>query len=167
MSGFNALSKPLKPRSEVAVHTIHPTLEQKPRAKYNVPDWFNHNYAISFDAERSRNVSHQVRQDGRRLINETYNESWWNKHDNDVRISDRLDEVDKWRKTLEYTIQDVDREVQAIQAAKEQCERYLEHMRSPLDVTLENYVTRDGRKAIDNVDDEAERELKKVSYSIV
>jgi hypothetical protein len=38
-------------------------------------------YAISYDAERSRNVSHAVRQDGRRLINETYNESWWNKHD--------------------------------------------------------------------------------------
>jgi hypothetical protein len=35
------------------------------------------------------------------------------------------------------------------------------------DVSLENYVTRDGRKAIDNVDDEAERELKKVNYSIV
>ena len=31
-----------------------------------------------------------------------------------------------------------------------------------LDVALENHVTRDGRKAIDNVDDEAERELKKV-----
>jgi prefoldin subunit 5 len=50
----------------------------------------------------------------------------------DVRISDRLDEIDKWRKTLEYSIQDVDREIQAIQSAKEQCERYLEHMRSPL-----------------------------------
>jgi hypothetical protein len=50
----------------------------------------------------------------------------------DVRISDRLDEVDKWRKTLEYTIQDIDREIQAIQSAKEQCERYLEHMRGPL-----------------------------------
>jgi DNA polymerase elongation subunit (family B) len=35
------------------------------------------------------------------------------------------------------------------------------------DVSLENYVTRDGRKAIDNVDDEAERELKKVIYSIL
>ena len=32
-----------------------------------------------------------------------------------------------------------------------------------LDVALENHVTRDGRKAIDNVDDEVERELKKVS----
>ena len=40
-----------------------------------------YSYAISYDAERSRNVSHQVRQDARRLINETYNESWWNKHD--------------------------------------------------------------------------------------
>ncbi len=50
----------------------------------------------------------------------------------DVRISDRLDEIDKWRKNLEYTIQDIDREIQAIQSAKEQCERYLEHMRSPL-----------------------------------
>ncbi|CAF0897922.1 unnamed protein product [Adineta ricciae] len=166
MSGFEALSKPLKPRSEVAVHTIHPTLEEKPRSKYSVPDWFNHNYAISYDAERSRNVSHQVRQDGRRLTNETYNESWWNKHDNDVRISDRLDEIDKWRKTLEYTIQDIDREIQAIRTAKEQCERYLESMRRPLDVALENHVTRDGRKAIDNVDDEPERELKKEVYVI-
>jgi lysyl-tRNA synthetase class I len=52
----------------------------------------------------------------------------------DVRISDRLDEIDKWRKTLEYTIQDVDREIQAIQSTKEQCERYLEHMRSPLGI---------------------------------
>jgi hypothetical protein len=102
----------------------------------------------------------------------------------DVRISDRLDEVDKWRKILEYSIQDIDREIQAIQSAKEQCERYLEHMRSPLgilsllyyprpkkqtnlsDVSLENYATRDGRKAIDNVDDEAERELKKVDHSL-
>ncbi|CAF3922035.1 unnamed protein product, partial [Didymodactylos carnosus] len=54
------------------------------------------------------------------------------------------------------------REIQAISSAKEQCERYLEHMKSPLDITLENYVTRDGRKHIDNVDDECERELKKV-----
>lgn len=98
----------------------------------------------------------------------------------DVRISDRLDEIDKWRKTLEYTIQDIDREIQAIQTSKEQCERYFESMRRPLglctvsafkkgislslvlDVALENHVTRDGRKAIDNVDDEPERELKKV-----
>lgn len=49
-----------------------------------------------------------------------------------MRISDRLDEIDKWRKTLEYSIQDIDREIEAIRTAKEQCERYLEHMRSPL-----------------------------------
>ncbi len=54
----------------------------------------------------------------------------------DVRISDRLDEVDQWRKTLEYSIQDIDREIQAIQSAKEQCERYLEHMRSPLGIVV-------------------------------
>ncbi len=46
MSGFESLSKPLKPRSEVIVHTLHPTLEQKPRAKYSVPDWFNHKYEL-------------------------------------------------------------------------------------------------------------------------
>ena len=50
----------------------------------------------------------------------------------DVRISDRLDEVDKWRKALEYTVAEVDRELHAVQSTKEQCERYLEHMRSPL-----------------------------------
>lgn len=50
----------------------------------------------------------------------------------DVRISDRLDDIDQWRKVLEYTIQDIDREIQAIESAKEHCERYLEHMRGPL-----------------------------------
>lgn len=103
MSGFQPFSQPVKPRTEVTPNPLYPTLEQKPQTKYSVPDWFNHkfdefvfswkftkfvdfrlffcSYAISYDAERSRNVSHQVRQDARHLINETYNESWWNKHD--------------------------------------------------------------------------------------
>ena len=50
----------------------------------------------------------------------------------DVRISDRLDDIDQWRKILQYTINDIEREIQAIQSAKEQCERYLEQMRTPL-----------------------------------
>ena len=211
MSGFPSLSTPLKPRSEVTVHPIHPTLEQKPRAKYSVPDWFNHkwvsdtpsncyvsasrSYAISYDAERSRNVSHQVRQDGRRLINETYNESWWNKHDKSVdhhlsstegRTSPfqrcaHLRSIGRSRQMAEDTrIQHSRRRSRA--PSDSICQRtmrtlfrtYAQSTRSVhpllwssnalrLDISLENYVTRNGRKAIDNVDDEAERELKKVS----
>jgi hypothetical protein len=141
-------------------------LSKKPSVKFNPADWHTNKHGISYDAEKTRNVSFQVRQEGRYTKNETENQTWWDTHDNNVRLGDRLDEIEEWRQILRYQIQDVDRELEAIRVTKNLCENALYDMRVPLDVNIENHVTREGRLGIDLVRDEPESELTKVNFVI-
>jgi tektin-2 len=136
-------------------------LSTKPIVKFNHCDWMTNKHAISSDAEKTRNVSFQVRQEGRFLNNETDNQTWWDTHDNNVRLSDRLDDIEEWRQVLRYQIGDIDKELEAIRLTKHFCENMLNDMKVPLDVNIENHVTRDGRLGVDLVRDEPESELKK------
>lgn len=47
------------------------TLSSKPGLRYSVSDWATNNKQISHTAENKRNVSHEIRQEGRALRNET------------------------------------------------------------------------------------------------
>lgn len=134
-------------------------INHKPVVRFNPSDWHTNKHAISSDAEKTRNVSFNVRQEGRYLNNETDNQTWWDTHDNNVRLSDRLDEIEEWRQILRYEIQDVDRELEAIRVTKNFCENMLNDMKVPLDVNIENHVTREGRLGIDLVRDEPAAEL--------
>lgn len=137
-------------------------LSAKPIVRFAPSDWQTNKHAISHDSEKSRNVSFQVRQEGRFLNNETDNQTWWDTHDNNTRLKDRLDEIEEWRQILRYQIQDIDRELEAIRVTKNICENKLNDMKLPLDVNIENNVTRDGRLGIDLVRDEPDAELKNV-----
>jgi len=137
-------------------------LPKKPIVKYNPADWHTNKAAISADAENTRNVSFQVRQEGRYINNETENQTWWDTHDNDNRLSDRLDEIEEWRQILRYQIRDIDTELEAARVTKNMCENMLNDMKLPLDVNIENHVTREGRLGVDLVRDEPESELTKV-----
>ncbi|NWQ82688.1 TEKT2 protein, partial [Columbina picui] len=50
------------------------TLSVKPGQRFTLPDWHTNSDFISADAERQRSTSHQVRQEGRALRNETNNQ---------------------------------------------------------------------------------------------
>lgn len=134
-------------------------LPKKPSVKFNTTDWHTNKHAISTDAEKTRNVSFQVRQEGRFLKNETDNQTWWDEHDNNKRLADRLDDIEEWRQILRYAIRDIDKEIDAIHVTKSMCENKLNDMKVPLDVNIENHVTREGRLGIDLVRDEPEAEL--------
>ena len=136
-------------------------LPKKPIVKFNPSDWHTNKNAISADAEKTRNVSFQVRQEGRYIDNETNNQTWWDTHDNNNRLSDRLDEIEEWRQILRYQIRDVDTELEAARVTKNSCENMLNDMKIPLDVNIENHVTREGRLGVDLVRDEPEAELTK------
>lgn len=142
-------------------------LPKKPTVKFNPADWHTNKHAISADSEKNRNVSFQVRQEGRHLKNETDNQTWWDEHDNNVRLADRLDEIEEWRQILRYQIQDIDKEIEAIRFTKDKCENMLNDMRVPLDVNIENHVTREGRLGVDLVRDEPEAELTNVCFVAV
>lgn len=49
------------------------TLSSKPSLHYSVSDWATDNKQISDAAEHKRNISHEIRQAGRALRNETAN----------------------------------------------------------------------------------------------
>jgi tektin-2 len=138
------------------------SLNEKPTVRYNLHDWKSNKHSISSDAEGTRNVSFQVRQEGRHLNNETENKTWWDTHDNNVRLADRLDDIEEWRQILRYQIKDIDNELEAIRVAKNFCENMLNEMKLPLDVNRENLATRDARRGIDLVLDEANSELNNV-----
>lgn len=136
-------------------------LPKKPIVKFNPADWHTNKHAISTDAEKTRNVSFQVRHEGRYIDNETANQTWWDTHDNNTRLSDRLDEIEEWRQILRFQIQDIDKELEAARVTKHMCENMLNDMKVPLDVNIENHVTREGRLGVDLVRDEPESELTK------
>ncbi|XP_041359465.1 tektin-2-like [Gigantopelta aegis] len=129
--------------------------------RYQPQDWFTNNYTISTNAERQRDASHQVRQEGRFLKNETDNQTKWDQYSNNVRLADRVDHIRKWKEILEKTLADLDKEIADLSEAKELTEISLEAKNLPTDVVLENLTLREGRQEIDVVIDEPEKQLHK------
>ncbi|PAA69953.1 hypothetical protein BOX15_Mlig027076g1, partial [Macrostomum lignano] len=135
--------------------------ETKPNAKYQPVDWFTNAYAISSNAERQREASDQVRQEARFLRNETDNKTKWDQKDNNTRLADRVDVIRKWKEILEQTLGDLDAEIAKLSESKEQTEEALERKNLPTDTVNECLTVRDGRRSIDNVEDEIEHQLRK------
>jgi tektin-2 len=133
----------------------------KPSPHFSVGDWHTSNFAVATNAERGRNASFQVRQEGRFLKNETDILTKWNQHDNKTRLENRCDDINDWRDRLEETRDQLDEEIARLKADKEICERALEAKALPLDVANQNLTTREGRLKIDLVDDLVDAELHK------
>lgn len=134
----------------------------KPATRYATSDWFTSNYTISTNAERQRSASHDVRQEGRFLRNETDNKTKWDQLDNNTRLSDRVDNIRKWKDILEKTLADIDKEIADLSQSKDLLEQSLEAKNLPTEVNIENLVTREGRQNIDVVEDEQEDQLHQV-----
>ena len=134
----------------------------KPATKFATSDWFTSNYTISTNAERQRSASHDVRQEGRFMRNETDNKTKWDQLDNNTRLSDRVDNIRKWKDILEKTLADTDKEIADLSTTKDLLECALEAKNLPTEVNIENLVTREGRQSIDVVEDEVEDQLHKV-----
>jgi len=133
--------------------------EVKPAPRYATSDWFTSNHTIATNAERQRTASHDIRQEGRFLRNETDNKTKWDQYDNNTRLADRVDHIRKWKDILEKTLSELDKEIQDLSDSKEDTERALEAKNLPTDVNIENLVTREGRQKIDLVEDEVEDQL--------
>lgn len=136
--------------------------EVKPATKFQPSDWFTNAFAISTNSERQQSASHQIRQEGRFLRNETDNKTKWDQYDNNTRLADRVDVIRKWKEILEKTLDDLDKEIAALSSSKEITEQALDAKNLPTDVANECLTLRDGRRNIDNVEDEPEHQLRKV-----
>ncbi|XP_065506380.1 tektin-2 [Caloenas nicobarica] len=137
------------------------TLSVKPGQRFTLPDWHTNSDFISADAERQRSTSHQVRQEGRALRNETNNQAKWDEHDNRTRLAERISSVNRWKETLDKCLTDIDAEIEALAKVKEAAERALQAKNLSLDVAIECLTLRESRRAIDVVRDHVEEELHK------
>ncbi|NXC43155.1 TEKT2 protein, partial [Penelope pileata] len=137
------------------------TLSVKAGQRFTVPDWHTNADLISADAECQRSVSHRVRQEARVLRNETNNQAKWDEHDNQTRLTERIDSVNRWKETLDKCLADIDEEIDALAKVKEGAERALQAKNLSLDVAIECLTLRESRRAIDVVRDPVEEELHK------
>nr|XP_039257130.1 tektin-2-like [Styela clava] len=137
------------------------TLSLKPTQRFAPSDWFSSNELISTNAERQRVSSHQIRQESRALANVTANQTKWDQHDNNTRLDNRIDDITKWRETLERCLAETDDEIRALNQSKLTTEQALEAKALPLDVAIECLTLREGRQSIDMVRDNVEAELHK------
>ncbi|XP_032853095.2 tektin-2 isoform X1 [Tyto alba] len=137
------------------------TLSVKPGQRFTLPDWHTSSRLISADAEHQRSASHQVRQEARALRNETNNQTKWDEHDNQTRLAERINSVNRWKESLDKCLADIDAEIDALAEVKKAAERALQAKNLPLDVSIECLTLRESRRSIDVVRDPVEEELHK------
>ncbi|XP_028820571.1 tektin-2 isoform X1 [Denticeps clupeoides] len=137
------------------------TLSSKPGLKHSVTDWDATNKLLSDIAEYRRKASHDICQEGRALRNETANKASWLESDSNRRLSDRIHDISHWKELLEFCVQEVDREMDALTLSKEAAERALASLTLPLEVTVDCLTMREGRRGSELVSDLVEVELKK------
>ncbi|KAM8788089.1 tektin-2 isoform 2-T2 [Rhynchonycteris naso] len=137
------------------------TLKIKPSQRFQLPDWHTNNYLLSTNAERYRDVSHQIRQEARVLRNETNNQTIWDEHDNRTRLAERVDMVNRWKEMLDKCLTDLDAEIDSLAQMKESAEQNLQAKNLPLDVAIECLTLRESRRDTDVVKDCVEEELHK------
>ncbi|KAK6474364.1 tektin-2-like [Huso huso] len=137
------------------------SLRVKPGQRLTVSDWHSNSHQISSNAERQRWGSHCTRQEARGLRSETSNKTKWDEQDTCTRLSDRIDEVTKWKDSLLKCLEDVDTEIKALTTVKESTEKALAATSLPLDVAIECLTLREGRRGNDLVRDPVEAELHK------
>ena len=136
-------------------------MNSKVPQKYAMSDWYTSNKLLQTNAERLRNSSHIIRQEGRRLINETDNFTGWTQHETNCKLANRIENVNEWKTYLEKYLGDIDKEIEALQLSKQNTELSLETAKRFLDTTIECLVLRENREGIDCVRDTVEEELHK------
>ena len=133
----------------------------KPPPRYAVSDWVTSNKLLSLNAERIRDSSHTIRQEARKLRNQTDSNTRWTQHDSNTKLEKRIDDINEWKESLERCLQETDKEIEALQKEKNNLEVALEAKQLPLNIAVECLMLREEREGIDLVRDNVEHQLHK------
>jgi len=126
---------------------------------YTIPDWHQANSNIQSDATEQRYLSNETKYESRRTVDVTNNRTRWEKHLNDVRLEDRLIDIEKWRNELERVLSNADQEIRLLQDFKDNCDHALAQKAIPESVNAECLAIRSQRREIDHVLDKVNDEL--------
>ncbi len=99
---------------------------ERPIARYQPPDWHERNAKMSESVRAKREQSINLRKEAQQLRIETETKTKWHNFDNNMRLSERAMEIERWQKELERYLNEVISEAVVLEDAKEACERALE-----------------------------------------
>ncbi|XP_040572400.1 tektin-B1 [Lepeophtheirus salmonis] len=135
--------------------------------RYQPLDWHARNSKIVSTSRDVRDRSLNLRKDAQLLRVETDKNTKWNQFDNNVRLSERISEIKKWKKSLDINLSQVRDEIFVLKEAKEACEKAIEAKHLPYDITKECLLLREnGRRKYEIVSDSVESLLKAEVHEI-
>ncbi|XP_074028029.1 tektin-B1 [Leptinotarsa decemlineata] len=134
---------------------------EKPIPHIGLADWFAKQWQGQQTNDTRRNDAFNLRHESRQLRNETKIRSDWDTYHNNLRLSDRVTELDRWKQTLLSCLQRLNTEVALLKDEKFSTERQLDALGIPLGVISECISIRDCRQGTELTYDDADTELKK------
>ncbi|XP_018575761.1 tektin-B1 [Anoplophora glabripennis] len=134
---------------------------EKPIAHSSLADWYASQWQNQQTNDTRRNDAFRLRHESRQLRNETKVQTEWDTYHNNVRLSDRILELDRWKQTLMALMDRINREMNLLKDEKFSTERELDALGIPLSVISECISMRDCRQGAELTYDDGDMELKK------
>ncbi|KAH1011294.1 tektin-2-like [Dendroctonus ponderosae] len=134
---------------------------EKPLPHIGLSDWFAKQWEIQQTNNARQTDAFNLRHESRQLRNETNIKTEWDTYHNNVRLADRVTELDRWKEVLESCLQRIDKEVGLLKDEKYETEKEIDSLGIPLGVISECISMRDNRLGSELTYDEGDTELKK------
>ncbi|XP_044766748.1 tektin-2 [Coccinella septempunctata] len=134
---------------------------EKPIQHIGLADWQAKQWQNQQTNDTRRDEAFNLRHESRQLRNETRIRTDWDTYHNNVRLADRVTELDRWRDLLQACLDRVNSEINALKDEKFSTEREIDALGIPLSVVSECISMRDNRLGAELTYDDADTELKK------
>jgi len=129
--------------------------------KYSTFEWHKSNNKNYNSAETERASAERLQSESKRLTDETDEITRFTQEDVNKKLAQRLRELNFWKDEVQSQLQAVDKEIDTLLKYKGNLENSLESTEHPQSVTTSCLTYRQGREAIDMVQDDVEINLLK------
>ncbi|XP_066256873.1 tektin-2 [Euwallacea similis] len=134
---------------------------EKPLPHIGLDDWLAKQWELQQINDERRKDAFNLRHEARQLRNETNIKADWDTYHNNVRLGDRVTELDRWKAVLESCLKRIDKEMGSLKDEKYETEKQIESLGIPLEIISECISMRDNRQGSELTHDEGDTELKK------
>ncbi|KAL7738369.1 hypothetical protein ACLKA6_006687 [Drosophila palustris] len=137
---------------------------EKPLGHISLTDWNARVGRLRNVADARRADTFSIRNSTRALIDETRIEGIWANRESNEALTDRIDELNSWRKIISKTLQRLEDEIHTLQQEKVLTERTLDALEGPIALIGEVLSMRDNRLGAELTYDEPDKEIKNELY---
>ncbi|XP_029456157.1 tektin-3 [Rhinatrema bivittatum] len=127
--------------------------------RYTPDEWHKSNHVSYRDSDTSRRSAVRLRADTGRMILDKEQQTRKTQEDTSKNLGERVNDISFWKAEINYEIDQMTGETNALSNMKRRLERALAETEGPLQVAQECLYHREKRMAIDLVHDEVERQL--------